>query len=363
MKLCVIKLGARIATTGTSGGSGEALSIIEMLQKGGRSVDCYTKIINEDNPLGLKLYDIISEYDKLKSGSYDALIVINGNTNFYAGMENEYELWNYIVINEFKGPVFYIMCDPNLTLKQLNRSVDKKPWGIKYKDRIEIKRKDIVYICQMYNLEVAKALIDRQGIEINKIFYYPLEKFPLLRNRLDFVENRVVDLRYGGTFRSSKREKKMVKYLFGLPDNIKVEIFGKVKLDNFNPKLVCGLKSPIFAKSVQYVDYLKYMSNALSTIVIGDKIYEGNNLNQRIYESILANNIVFIDRDLDPAMRALLQEGQYVSSKEELISKINILKSNDNEYIRNMCDIQFDCVKIDRNKYCQDFVNIIGGNL
>lgn len=363
MKLAILKIGARIATTGTSGGSGEALAIIEMLSRGGCDLDCYTKIINEDNPSDLKLYDLVLQYHIFKSEKYDALIVINGSSNFYAGLENEYELYNYIAINEFNGPVFYIMCDPNLTLKQINASVDKKKWGIKYKDRIKITRDDITYVCQMYNLEVAKKLIDKQGINISKIFYYPLEKFPLLKDRLEFVKNKDVDLRYGGTFRGGRREKKMVKYLFDLPEDIKVEVFGKLKSSDFNPKLTDGLRSPNFEKSVQYIDYLKYMSSAMSTIIIGDKIYEGNNLNQRIYESVLANNIVFIDKEFDPEMRSSLDKSQYVLSKEQLVNKINVLKSHGIEAIKLLCDIQYECVKIDPNKYCKDFVKTIGDNL
>ena len=152
MKIALIKLGSRISisSTGTSGGTGEALSIIKMLIKGGASVDVYTKVLKKDiMPSDFSIYDLESNYEDINNRNYDCLLVLNGNVNYFGGQDDPSQTLNYYIINHFNNRVFYILCDCNLLLTQIWNQIVKKPWSSNYLESdIYIKRDDIIYITQ-----------------------------------------------------------------------------------------------------------------------------------------------------------------------------------------------------------------------
>lgn len=359
MKLAVIKLGARIVNKGTSGGSGEAISIIKLLSLAGNDVHYFTKILDTDPKIDFATPHNIFE-DDVKN--YDALIIINGIVNFFGGVEDPLQLTNYKIINNFKGPIFYMYCDPNLFLRQIWKSVENKKWGKKYsKDDIYISRDDIVYIHQPYNIEPFRSKIERQ-INVKKYVHFPFYKFPLMNKRLEY-NNKIKDLGYGGTLRYGKRENKLLKFYFGY-DKIKSYLFGNIKLKKFK-KWDGKLNPPIIEHAVQYNEFLNKQSEFYATVNIGDKEYEGNTLSQRIYESILANNICFIDKEFDPEMRIFqndkLKDLLYVNNREEV--KERLLKLKDEKIHKKICDLQYNDVKININKYASELSNIIKENL
>ena len=121
-KIAVIKLGSRIAlsSSGTSGGTGEVLSVIKILNTAGYHVDAYTKVLSKDDkPIDFDIIDIETHYKDLLEKDYKSLIVLNGNVNYFGGVDDPSQTLNYYIINHFKGKVFYILCDCNLMLKQI----------------------------------------------------------------------------------------------------------------------------------------------------------------------------------------------------------------------------------------------------
>ena len=363
-KVAVIKLGSRITFGGSSGGSGEALAIIEMLYKGGFEVEAYTKVLKKDYPIhNIDTHNILDTY---KDVSADALIVINGNVNYFGGQDSPEQTVNYHIINNFKGPVYYILCDPNLSLAQCWPSIEKKPWASNYnKEDILITRKDIKYITQAENCAKVLAAL-KSDIEVKTAKHYPMEQFPLLYPRTFNVplSSKKYDLLYGGTFRSGKRQEDMIKYYFGL-DGFNVTMFGNIKESDFSVKKVGGLSHPNYEGPVKYDDFNSKMSNAVATVIIGDKYYkEISDLAQRIYESISAGIVTFIDADYDRSKRVYKNpklQFLYVNSKEDLKSKLDKIKKLTDEQYQQLIDLQREDVKIDSDKYCTSFVDLIKG--
>ena len=231
MKIAVLKLGSRIAISGsgTSGGTGETLSIIKMLTTGGADVTAYTKVLSKDEaPKDFSIKNIEDEYLNINDCGYDALVVLNGNVNYFGGVDDPSQTLNYHIINNFKGKVVYILCDVNLILKQIWPSIEKKAWASNYKrEDIEIKRRDIVCISQPRKVALIKDKELKAGIMLANVIHYPFEKFPLLTlkdNVYNFNENPIYDLSYGGTFRSGKREDDMIKFYFGYNEKFKVDL-------------------------------------------------------------------------------------------------------------------------------------------
>lgn len=373
MRLGVVKLGARISfdSQGTSGGTGETISLIKMMVGGGAQVVAFSKRIkNEpaepiDNVLVLDTLDFKDEINDL---GLDALCIINGSVNFFGGAEDEHQIANYHVINNFKGPVFYILCDPELTFRQVWPSVSKKEWGKKYKQSdIEVKRSDIFYVCQPYNTEKVKNALGKNEItNIRGFAHYPFEKFPFLNEPRKFNKEPTTHLSYGGTMRGGKRAKKMVKYYFGWPEDITVEMFGKIEAKDFNPKLVTGLRHPEFTGPVKYDKMLQKMNGSMSHIVIGDPWYEEiSDIPQRCYESILSNCVTFIDEELDKLHRVYgnsdIGKFLYVSSREEAEDRLRLI-INDTSVRKDIISAQIKAINFNAKDYCNGFVEILRKN-
>lgn len=368
MKVAVIKLGARIAisSTGTSGGTGEVLSIIKMLTTAVCEVDAFTKILKKDEtPTDFNIFNIEDNYDKVSADTYDCLIVLNGSVNFFGGAEDRAQILNYHIINHFNGKVFYILCDPNLMLRQIWPSIAKKPWSSNYKQEdIDITREDIIYISQPRNTNKVKEIANK-FVKIKSVIHYPFEQFPLLTTKsLEFNENPKYDLLYGGTFRGGKRELDMIKFYFGL-DGFNVTMFGKIETKNFNADLIKNLTEPNYEKSIAYDKFTDKMNEAKATVIIGDKLYkELDDLAQRIYESVNAGNIILIDASYDHNKLVFKNEElklfNYIRNREDVIDRLN--KLQDNEFRKHIYDLQKKDINFNKLAYANGFKQLLEGN-
>ena len=369
MKVAVIKLGSRISISsiGTSGGTGETLSIIKILTTAGIKVDAYTKVLDKDlSPKDFSIYNIEDNYKNINDRSYDALIVLNGNVNYFGGVDDPAQTLNYYIINHFNGKVFYIMCDCNLLLKQIWPSIEKKKWASNYnKEDILITRDDIIYISQARFVHKVKDKA-KKLVPIKDVIYFPFEKFPMLTMKdYPFNEDTSYDLLYGGTFRGGRREDDMIKYYFGYDPKFKVEMFGKISIDDFNQKKIKTLNPPDFGKSVEYDKFGFKMSEAKATVIIGDPIYKSwGDLAQRIYESIIIGNVVLIDSAYDFQKKVFIDEELrdfcYVSSIKDVEDRLE--KIQDNKFRKHIVDLQRESTRIDLNKYCNDLKEILEDN-
>lgn len=364
MKIAVIKLGARIVfgdNIGTSGGSGEARSIINMLLKAKCEVHVFTKINNNDFiPESVTMHSIETDFDKVNE--CDLLLVINGVVNFYAGAEDPSQILNYWIINNFKNKVYYIYCDPNLQLRQLWGSIKNKKWRDNWKQKdIEI-TKDITVISQSTNItEVKKVFKD---VNIDKFIQYDFQKFPLMfgQPRVSLDKKYKVDLMYGGTFRSGRREDSLIKFYFDYPEDFKVEVFGKIKESDFNINKIKDMRLPKFTKAINYNDMIDKMSTSKSHIAIGDKHYpKFEMVSQRIYESIMAGCITFIDESFDLSKNvyqndSFLSNILYVKNKKYVYNVVKELSDID---IYELANLQLKTVMIDLDEYCNNFANLL----
>lgn len=374
MKLAIVKFGGRMHANGNGPIDGEVMAAVDLFVKGGNEVHYFTRILDKDIPLkGAYGYN----FEEFENGKHDALIIINGNINYFGGQEPEVDMKTLNLVNLFQGPVFYILFDPLLPLRQQWKGVEHKQekynWKHKYlREQIEIKREDIIYISQPYNLEATRKMLEKYDVPIKDIIHYPLHKMHLVYyDRLETIvplEERENDLAFGGTFRTGRREDKLIKYYFDYPEDIKVELFGKFKLSQFKDKKITGLRPPTFGGNYKHYDVPEKMSKSLATVVIGDKWYEGNNLAQRIYENILSNCVTFVDKDLDPTGKIYgndtqIKEWLWVENRNDVLEKIKRLKNAGNEALEMLLHNQYSAVKINSQQYVDDLTNLIRENI
>ena len=374
MKIGIIKLGSRISYGGrdTSGGNGEVRSIIKILRNGGANVHIFTKILEKDEIVEeLFFHQIEDYYDKINDLNLDCLMVLNGNVNFFGGAEDRSQILNYHIINNFKGKIFYILCDPALQLKQIWSSILRKPWGTKYKEKdILITRDDISYVSQPYRVDLLIDIVNKNGIPIKHAVYFPFEKFPCLNEIIEPspLSELKSDISYGGTMRGGKREKKMVQFYFGYSENVDVEMFGKIELTDFKSKLIGNLRPPRFSGTVKYDDFLFKMNTSLSTVVIGDPLYETlEDINQRVYESVWSNVLTFIDSEFDKKRRVFgsdkeISDFLYVDNRKQVEDRINIIKKNP-DIREEILKTQIKTVNFNDAKYSCQLFGILEENI
>lgn len=359
MNIAVMKIGARIHENDKIGNStNEVLATIKLLQGGGANVTAFTQVLKSDNKntsFPIKNYE---EFYDTKN-KFDALVIVNGNLNFYGGQKDQ-SVEVYKCINHFNGPVFYFMYDPYLGLKQCVKSVINRDWNTYTEEELFINNK-LHYITQCRAVE----LINEEAQKT--CTYYPLEKFPLF---MESVCEEVIfdqahyDLNYAGTFRGGRREADMVKYFFGLPDDIRVQMFGNLSLDQF--KKNGDLRPPEFGKSVTHDLVKENIQKGLATVIIGDKKYkELDDIAQRFYESIIYGQITFIDSDYDRKNRMYTKELSdflRINNRDELVSRLRQIKK-DRRFFYEMLDKQRDCIfnNFNQKTYATDLIKLIKG--
>lgn len=378
MKVGVLKLGARLSFESTIGACpvGEAVSLVKMMADAGAECFVFSELIKNESQTPYERVTIINideAADCINDFDLDAMIVINGQLNLFGGAENHEAVLPWFLINRFKGKVFYFLCDPELPLKQVWGAVmpERRPtWTRQYKqDDVLITREDITYLVQAYNLDTVKeTVLPKHGIKVKKLMQFPFERFPCLRPQQQFNFNPQYDLSYGGTMRSNRREKKMIEYYFGHDPAVKVEMFGKIKLDDFRPNLLSGARPPEFHPPQKYAQMLERLNNSLAHVVIGDPLYEKLNLlGQRVYESIWAGCITFIDKDLDRKQVAFgadkdLADFLYVNKRQDVADRLKLLRDDVNTR-KQLVEAQLSATNFNAQKYCQQLVDLIASEL
>lgn len=362
LNLAIMKIGARIHENDkVQNSTNEVLATIKLLQLGGASVTAITEILSSDNKntsFPIKSYNWFEEH----INEFDKLIIINGNANFYGGQYTS-DVEIYKLMNKFPREIIYFLYDPYLGLTDITKSLKSKEFAKDYNlDDYRIPDK-IHYITQCRNVS------DINELGQKSIQYFPLELFPIVMEKhlddmVDF-DFTFFDLNYAGSFRGGRRQKSMIKYFFGLPNDIKAFMFGNLKLEQFDTNKYKGLRPPMFGLNVPHDKVKQNIKQGLATVIIGDPLYSKlDDIAQRFAESIIYGQITFIDAEYDLKHRAYhnkeLENYLCINSREELISKIREIKNNKKLFYELLQKQKDDLLSnFNKDSYCNDLVNII----
>lgn len=359
MKLGIMKLGATITWSQVSktAANFDVHSIVGCLkakdQKGDYDLTVITrKTRNTKIPKDLKFAEI--EKIDINTLGLDALLVFNGNVNFFGGAEAPDQIMNYVHMNNFKGPVIYVQTDGQLQLTQIWPAMWKKDWSSNWaEDLVTITRDDIIYLTQARDIDKVYSLThSKNSVPVKKenIHHFPIEQAIMCKPVHKIKQHeKEFDLIYGGAIRGGQRKKLLTKYYFGLEDN-NVCLFGAMKEKDF-PVHHMQIR-PQFRSKVNHSDFMSAMTKGKATCIIGDEWYSNNMHTLRIYETILANVVCFVSTEFDANKtifnNAELNDFLYVSSKKELNDKLRTLTD---ERINYLVKLQIESINFDRNSY------------
>lgn len=371
MKVGVVKLGARITwETDAAVAPGEAISICKALVRGGAEVHVFTKLLKKDTLHPSMAWHDIENADQADLDALDLVVVINGNVNFFGGAEDRAQILNYSVVNNFKGPVVYVMCDPELPMMQIWENVSKKPWGDQYREADVLVRREVHLLSQPFATKLVRQswLSTKRAVPLGQVLHFPMERFPLLNDWLDPVERPTVDLLYGGTARGGRRIPNLYKWYCGLPDDLRVEVFGSIDAADFAKHPKVGKEPvkryPTFTGKVRYGEVLPKMNSALAHLATGDPSYDTLDLvPQRVAECIAAGNVVFVDARMDTSRRiypvgTAANDFLYVHTQADLVERLRALKT-DPDLRTQIIQEQRDAACFDADVFCQSLVQTL----
>jgi len=319
-------------------------------------------IISSFNGITYKHFDNLDDLD-----SYDYLFIQNFAPNIFGGVVIPRWVDSYKLMASFKKPICYMFSDLRLHLKQMwrmfaNKDLSNFP-GLCEKD-VKI-TSDIIYVCQGYddalNYKYShKKGLYTEGLNVTKVLKYPYYFAPISLmdskyfdiNR-EYNPNREYDLYYGASsLRDGKRNEEFLDYFFNR--DIRTAMYGSVKLEQFKMDFT-GYKVPEINSKLKQTGVVDENKRGFATILMGDKDYRNNMITLRVYESLLADMVCFVDYKFDSNKvifkdSEFLKDYLYVKSGKELETKIKELK-NDSKLLHKVIEEQR---KVMYNAFSQD---------
>lgn len=347
MKIAILNLANNVKSFSTTP-SGETIYLKRVFEKLGHSATIISN--NEtDNTISFESVGDINDYDKL--------IVVNGAINFFGGTKNPTILNNFKLMAHFKKPILYFLTDARLPFRQLWPKIQSREWGITEEDSFV--SSPIIIVSQTRNLDVIEE-IHKDIPSVSKIVHFPIEQYKLIVDADRDYSNvtKTCDLIYGGSYRAGSRENKMIEYLFDT--SLDVVFFGTAREKQFKSQYSIP---PIFSQKVSMDKFSEKTSEGIASIIIGDKIYNGNHITLRVWETMMSDAVCFIDLEFDPNQEILGTPFYYVSSKQELVDKIKLIKEEET-FRKDLVKYQRQRVNelFDKDKYLSELEGLLYEN-
>lgn len=351
-RIGIMKIGANITWSKSikTASNFDIQSICDILEEHFEIVIISKRTRNTVIPEGYIFQDILEMRD-INKGNFKNLLIFNGSINFFGGAEAPDQIKIYHWINKFEGNISYVMTDGQLFFKQIWPAVHAKEWHTNWREEdLVVTREDIKYIYQGRDANKLNKLIDKhssQAIKPSKIISFPIDQAILYNNDME-IENdgsrAHFDLIYGGAPRSGARAKKLEK--FYLYKHYSTYLFGAIKSKNIKNSENYRIT---FGDKVDHKDFIRELGKAYATIIIGDDFYDSNFFTLRMYESILAGILVFIDEKFDPqhifySGDEELCDTMYVKDSNDFINKYESIMQNSSKY-EHFINLQTECIR------------------
>jgi hypothetical protein len=259
----------------------------------------------------------------------------------------------YKIFNEFKGPVFFVLSDPEGPLKT-------------YPEHgLFVTREDTIVLSQSWNLPYLQNRWSRVSDSKCSFVRFPFEQFPMMFKRPELVLDPECDLSYGGQVRFGKRSARLYESYYNAPSDIDVMLFGTISTVNLEHQGYKITRSPRFEPSVQANKILLKMSQSICHYATCDIEYELLGLlPQRVYEGVAARTFVFVDERLGKGRKQFsadpeVQAFAYIKSPAELYDKIRALKS-DLVARAQMIEAQDKSVQFNAKEYGESLISTMG---
>lgn len=308
MKIAVCKGGTNITFSKNNRSAANADILYALRQLNPKVIDVTIvtkKTRNTYIPSVLSFIDI----EDVDFDTFDLVLLFNFSINFFGGIEDPNLLNLYRKLSKTNTSIVYVQTDGQLPFKQLWPSIQGREWAKDYSEsEFFVDPSKVVYLTQGQDLLKVRKEIDKKDDNIRPrgMLHYPWAQTILAGSTLAKYEEykgfdkRPYDLAFGGATRNAHKRKKIESY-FTNPMFCNL-LFGNLRGIPDYPHVTKH-------KAVRYQEFIPTMMKARGTVIIGDKHYENNYFTLRMYESVIAGCLTYIDRDLDTYMN--FYQGKY----------------------------------------------------
>lgn len=311
---------------------------------------------------------LFSDIDDVNA--YDIAIMSTGTGgNYVGGAELKQNTAAFKLLAKFKNKIYYFFTDLYIPMEPFHKTVvdpRRKNFSCYGENPNDYKIDSVDILIHSFNLKESAKYLKFDDIKIDLVYNFPIQMSMFYTEDVEFNEynpdTREFDLLYAaGSFRAGRRAKQMIKYFFD--NGLKAAFLGKVKLDDFkNEKFI---EAPTFLGKVGFDEIKKNNENSLATIIISDRNYYNHFYVTRLFEAMIADQIIFIDEAYDSNHTLFKNDFRYVSNKKQLASRIKKLRQN-KDLCKELIDEQR---QLYIKKYSNDvfknkvnkFLNVVGG--
>lgn len=298
MKIAIAKIGANITFSSQNGSAANADIIYALRTMKGYNHE-FTVVTQKTRntllPKAIKLQEVQSTKDFNK---FDMVFVFNGSINFFGGQPDESLFALYRALAKTKIPIVYVQTDGALYFQKLWPAIKEREWAKDFKEsEFEIDPSNVYYLTQgritqkVYN----KLHASKNAIIPKEIHHFPWEQCILteyeryLPKDPPKYEMRPYDLGFGGYIRNSYKQRRIEKYYD--ESDLDTLLFGNLR--------GIRLRNTKVQPKISYQQMIPTMAQCKATVIVGDEYYNNHFHTLRMYESLLAGNLILIDRILD----------------------------------------------------------------
>lgn len=324
-KIALLSPITRINISGDSIRSLEIIFLKKYLEEQGHQVYYISKKLKETDSNYINIFSIDTLND------YDEIYIHNFNLNFFGGLVSDFTIKYLRLISKFNGKVNYYITDPKLKYSNIAKEILKRK---NTKFQIDISKEELEIISNEIKFQELRIDALFTGYNYEPIYgldFYNVKKYNVFEkiaqsnifiDQIDLFSNNEIthDICYYGDNRCTHRNNKIKKY------------FNCAELKTMTIGCDLELENNDFIKKVNHSLLKNIVQKNLASLVIGDKEHENAFVTMRFYENIKFDVVSFIDIDYDNNKNLFknqtLKDFNYISSKNELIDKINKLKYN-----------------------------------
>ena len=298
MKIAITKIGANITFSSQNGSAANADIIYALRTMKGYNHE-FTVVTQKTRNTQLPKAINIKEVQNTKDfNAFDMVLVFNGSINFFGGQPDEGLFALYRALAKTNKPIVYVQTDGALYLQKLWPIVKEREWAKNLKEsEFEINPNNVYYLTQGRIIQKVCNRLEasKNAILPKEVFHFPWEQCILteydryLPKDPSKYEMRPYDLGFGGYIRNSYKQRRIEKY-YDEPD-LDTLLFGNLR--------GIRLRNTKVQPKISYQQMIPTMAQCKATVIVGDEYYNNHFHTLRMYESLLAGNLILIDRILD----------------------------------------------------------------
>lgn len=256
---------------------------------------------------------------------FDKIIIMNGSINCFGGIVPADTVYLFKFLKASNAKLYYFFNDSLLKFSQLSKVLEKKKFEDVKPADVHID-KPLTIISSFKDLKFAKKENEKEAT-VEDVCYFDSGKMILYDGdyKSKMVENKgIYDFIYGG---SSRRDVRMKSFNEFFCSKLKTALYGNLKIEK-----LAGYKGEKF-KKVKCTEVIEKNSEGKATCIMQEKYYNDNFVTRRIYESMMANCVVFYEEAFDRKHAISPFPETYVRTRKDL--EANFAKIFGNEELKN----------------------------